>query len=49
MRQVCFSAADEALAPLCQADIAGKILIIEGNMDSEAKRFRVKSVTQQGQ
>jgi len=49
MRQVRFFGSDEALAPLRQADIAGKVLIIEGRLDFEAKRFRVKSVTQQVQ
>ena len=49
MRQVRFFGSEEALAPLRQADVAGKVLIIEGSLDFEAKRFRVKSVTQQGQ
>ena len=49
MRQVRFIGSDEALAPLRQADIAGKVLVIEGNLDFKAKRFRVKSVTEQGQ
>lgn len=49
LRQVRFFGSDEALAPLRQADIAGKVLIIEGRLDFEAKRFRVKSVTRQEQ
>ena len=49
MRQVRFFGSDEALAPLRQADVAGKVLIIEGSLDFKAKRFRVKSVTEQAQ
>ncbi len=49
MREVRFFGSDEALAPLRQPDIAGKVLIIEGRLDYEAKRFQVKSVIQQGQ
>ena len=45
LRQVRFFGPDEVIAPLVQPDIAGKIFTIEGKLDFEAKRFRVRSVT----
>lgn len=49
MRQVRFFGPSEALALMRQADVAGKVLIIEGTLDFKAKRFLVKSVTEQAQ
>lgn len=45
LRQVRFFGPDEVIAPLVQPDIAGKVFIIEGRLDFEAKRFRVRSVS----
>ena len=49
LRQVRFFGPEDVIAPLAQPDIVGKIFTIEGKLDFEAKRFRVKSVSQKAQ
>ena len=46
MRQVRFYGADEVMQKLQQPDIAGKVLLIEGRLDVQQRRFLVKSVTE---
>ena len=47
MRQVRFYGADELMQRLRQPDIAEKVLVIEGRLDVQQRRFLVKSVTEQ--